>query len=299
MLMIVMWRTGMISSIYPTRGQHPSDNLATMKHILLPTDLSACALNAAAFAFDLFGTSDTKYTLLHAYYAVGFNDPFLPEVPAAIQRSSQEELEEFSKRCLALRPGERPNLTRVVSFGALTGVVRDTCTAEDVDMIVMGTRGKSGASLFGSTTSELVKHALVPVIAVPDQWKSRPLRKILFADDHGEMDGQIVAPMMQLAVRTGATVTMAHVRRELLVEAGGEDLRAKENPLAGVPHSFVTVADDHVPEALDKLAIEGDMDMIAIIRRDLGVLDSLLHRSMARKMALHTHLPLLVMNAKV
>ncbi|MBK6882679.1 MAG: universal stress protein [Flavobacteriales bacterium] len=56
-----------------------------MARILLPTDFSEAALNASKFAFDLFGTTGNKFTLVHTFLKPSFDNALL--LASVISRS--------------------------------------------------------------------------------------------------------------------------------------------------------------------------------------------------------------------
>jgi universal stress protein A len=132
-------------------------------HILAPTDFSASAIQAVTAAFELAQTFGAKLSLLHVI-----------EVPAyAIEVALPlEALERDARRELALLLPEAEaahmDVTRLVDVGVPYQKIVETATAEQVDLIVMATHGRTGLShlVLGSVAERMVRLAPCPVLTI-------------------------------------------------------------------------------------------------------------------------------------
>jgi nucleotide-binding universal stress UspA family protein len=132
-------------------------------HILAPTDFSASAIQAVTAAFELAQTFGAKLSLLHVI-----------EVPAyAIEVALPlEALERDARRELALLLPEAEaahmDMTRLVDVGVPYQKIVETATAEQVDLIVMATHGRTGLShlVLGSVAERMVRLAPCPVLTI-------------------------------------------------------------------------------------------------------------------------------------
>jgi universal stress protein A len=138
-------------------------------HILVPTDGSAGSDAAAAYACDLAVTLGARVTLLHVFTA--------PTVllPDAVYAATAEELRPLEEACVnklrALAAAlERPGLVLDVEAveGTPTDRIIETAKLRLVDLIVMGTHGRTGLShlLLGSVAERVVRSAPCPVLTV-------------------------------------------------------------------------------------------------------------------------------------
>jgi len=132
-------------------------------HILAPTDFSASAIQAVTAAFELAQTFGAKLSLLHVI-----------EVPAyAIEVALPlEALERDARRELALLLPEAEaaymDVTRLVDVGVPYQKIVETATAEQVDLIVMATHGRTGLVhlVLGSVAERIVRLAPCPVLTI-------------------------------------------------------------------------------------------------------------------------------------
>ena len=264
-----------------------------MAHILLPTDFSHTSLNAAMFAFDLFGVAGNRYTLLHTYLKPAFDNALLPRIGDGMEREAVNGLKRFERKCRQY--AGKVYLARVASQKQITDLLNDLDSHKGADMIVMGTQGEGNYGLVGSNTNAVVLGANVPVITVPSQWTSLPISRIMLAHDGGRMDRKTLKPLIDLAKRTNAEVVLAHVRDNIVAYDKRADRKQIAEIFADVPHSFVTVQGDEVMTTIDGLARQGRIQLLAVIHRQKGFWEDLFHASKAKRMALHTTMPLLVL----
>ncbi|MBK9149199.1 MAG: universal stress protein [Flavobacteriales bacterium] len=266
-----------------------------MMHILLPTDFSEGSLNACAYAFELFGSDSTAYTLVHTYL-----DP-LPGYAAMVDMSSAqyaaavEGLAHFTERLRKSKGGTHVVVNTQAIYGVLTSSLRSVCEESGVDMIVMGTQGAAGSAVFGSSASAVARTSLVPVLIVPKEASYKGLRHVLLADDHVRVEPFALRPLVQLARRSTASITIAHVVRKETDVPDARVMADYEETFAGVAHMFTSVEGNDVALALSEVAERENMDLVAVLHRHVGFLESLFHGSVAKHLAMHASVPLLVL----
>jgi nucleotide-binding universal stress UspA family protein len=132
-------------------------------YILTPTDFSAPTNQTVTAAYTLAQTFGAKLSLLHVI-----------EVPAyAIEVSLPlEDLERDARRELArLLPeadAAHVGVTRLVEVGVPYQKILETATAEQVDLIVMATHGRTGLShlILGSVAEHVVRLVPCPVLTI-------------------------------------------------------------------------------------------------------------------------------------
>jgi nucleotide-binding universal stress UspA family protein len=134
--------------------------------ILVPTDGSECADAAATEAVDLAATFEAA---LHVVYVVDV--AALPStidvgyVSEALEDAGEEAIERVRDRAAAA--GVEDVETEVV-YGTPHRSILQYADEADVDLIVMGTHGRSGLEryLLGSVTEKVVRTADAPVLTV-------------------------------------------------------------------------------------------------------------------------------------
>lgn len=159
-----------------------------MKNILLPTDFSQNSWNAMRYALEFFKNETCKFHLLNTYtpalYGVTsvVNAPGMETTSDTAAELSQEGLEATLDRLRDTYRNPDHTFTTLSAFNTLPGEVLEICESKRIDMVVMGTRGASGAKAFflGSNTVHVIRKAIVPVLGVPDGYRFKPIHNILF-----------------------------------------------------------------------------------------------------------------------
>ncbi|HLV45653.1 MAG TPA: universal stress protein [Flavobacterium sp.] len=159
-----------------------------MKKILVPTDFSEQAGRALKTAASIARKTGSELILLHiidlpqeAMDAVkpGFD---VPEI-IFFKNSAEARLSQTS-----LSP-ELNGLTvsQVLRLGRTFDLVNEVATANDVDLIVMGSHGASGFKevFIGSNTEKVVRTSEIPVLVIKNEETLTSFNKVVFAVDLG------------------------------------------------------------------------------------------------------------------
>lgn len=264
-----------------------------MARILLPTDFSENAHQSAEYAVRLFGTTDHRYLMFHAYADMGLSNPMLAGMAAEVVASAKDDLERAAER-LRASTGAYGIESRMVN-GPTSMAVRTIMRKEGADLVVMGRRGMAGASFFGSNTTDTIRNGDIAVLAVPEAHAAQPPGTILLASDDAEITPESLAPLRLLAQAAGSAVTVVHVTQANPSDDAPWRSKLADEALAGIPVSFTTHPGEEVAAAIaDAAAVQG-AGMIAVLHRQRGFLDRLFSPSIARKLALESPLPLLVL----
>ncbi|MFB6122935.1 MAG: universal stress protein [Haloferacaceae archaeon] len=137
-------------------------------NVLVPTDGSECANAAVDHALTLAERFDAT---LHALYVVDVRATHhsAPELGMEQIRESLEAQGEEATEYVASRARERGvNTVEAVEEGTPEDVIEEYVDTHDVDVVVMGTHGRTGLDRFllGSVTERIVRTSDVPVLTV-------------------------------------------------------------------------------------------------------------------------------------
>ncbi len=139
--------------------------------LLIATDFSESSRTALDFAARLGRQSRAELHVMHA------QDPLL--AAAAKERGydlaaeAQEELQRFVAQTPAAAASINGRTPRYhVHVGSAVDAILTVARREQIDLIVVGSRGISGAErlIFGSTTEGLLRRSELSVFVIPDRW---------------------------------------------------------------------------------------------------------------------------------
>lgn len=276
-----------------------------MKTIIVPTDFSATAYNAARYALGLaqqMGT--TRIVLYHAYELI----VPIPDVPTSIPMVDQNDLRQASLEGLETMKAElAAELPAgvVMDYRAdnqlLSANIDQMVKEEDAQLIVMGTTGGSQLQeiLIGSNTIDVVKHTSCPVIVVPAKAKFAPIRKIVFACDFKKVGTSTpIYPLKNLLNVFKAELHVINIDKEnkgLSADTPAESLLL-DTLLTGYHPVYHFVDHSNVVQGIMEFADKEQADLILAIPRKHGLFEGLFKRSRTAQLAFHTHIPLLAIH---
>ncbi|MGA1465721.1 MAG: hypothetical protein DA446_03660 [Bacteroidetes bacterium] len=186
-----------------------------MKKFLVPvdfSDLSLVAIEAAKKMASLFGGyvsfihSHIPITELDEPYALGVSTNVYQNFEE-IQASLESRLRELSRQYL---DEEVRGDVKVVAGNPAQSVIYE---AENADMIVMSTHGRTGFKRFllGSVAEKILRMAPVPVLIVEPESNLGNLDKILVTTDFSE-NSEFAFPLaLEIAQKSSSELTLLHV----------------------------------------------------------------------------------------
>jgi len=164
-----------------------------MKTILVPTDLSSNANNALAFADSIAKSQKAKIVLLYVYVpTIGKYNSISGLIAEEIVTAKKQALRKMEKIAEKYISGK-------YSIAIEVHDPVDTIVAEAIkikaDLIVMGTHGATGLKklLFGSNTAKVIAHAKTPVLAVPQRYRPKKIKKVICTSDLNGLGKEIKA----------------------------------------------------------------------------------------------------------
>lgn len=150
--------------------------MSEIKRMLVPTDFSPASDIAFMYAIDMAARQGCSVHLLHviddASFATAYPDGFYVELPglrAQLTDEATSRLKEMAAKCET----ERTPATFEVTVGRPARVIAETATSRGIDLIVMGTHGRSGFAhlVLGSVAERLLRIAPCAVLTVRDTSK--------------------------------------------------------------------------------------------------------------------------------
>lgn len=283
-----------------------------MKTILIPTDFSLAANNAAHYALQLGKGIKAGLKLCYAI-TLPVERPMGQQVTwplmdySSLQKEANEELKKISaeletKAGLPVHPDtDQPPVHYAAEIGSVTEVIKLMVDREKVNLVVMGTSGAGLLSRFflGSSSRELMDHAHFPILLVPPGAVFKGIRKIAFATDLSKGDIALIHTLSIFARAFNAEILIVHITPagpdqgldQEKTDAFLNEVTCKVNyPKIYYRH----VKDMNVDDGLNWLTEHVTIDLLAMVHRKQHFIQRIFEGSRTKKMAGHLKLPLLV-----
>ncbi|MDR6782781.1 nucleotide-binding universal stress UspA family protein [Pedobacter africanus] len=283
-----------------------------MKKILMPTDFSVPAENAAHYALQLAKVLKADVILCNAY-RVPAEAPMAAQVAWPLVDSSQIAQEvsgnldnmvrELSAGACTTEAGEYcPELTYESAKGSVCEVVSALVKKRKIDLVVMGMAGAGSVTqlVLGSNTREMIDKADFPLLLVPYEAAFKKIRKIVFVTDLDEDELEAVTELTHFAASLNAQIVIVHITSRAVKLEGKLHKEMEEFfqsicsrvDYPAIKYEYVWNID--VDNGLDWLAEQKDVDIIAMAHHAHNLLYKLFIGSHTHKLSRHTKIPLLV-----
>ncbi|HEX5171890.1 MAG TPA: universal stress protein [Cyclobacteriaceae bacterium] len=156
-----------------------------MKKILVPCDFSDQAVAAFRVALDIAKQSGGEVNLINIIEVPIMHDtvlmPTLNFEEALFKEMEANAKKQFEKLKVKFAKDFRKVKT-IVTYGITAVSILNHIEENNIDMVVMGTKGASGLSelLIGSNAEKVVRRSPVPVLVVKKYVKLSSLKRIVF-----------------------------------------------------------------------------------------------------------------------
>jgi universal stress protein A len=146
--------------------------MGEIKKILLATDFSDNSKWALSYALSFAQKYDAKLYILHVIqqpiYPLGMYAEISFDAMDKFNRNVSEVTEREMKNLCETGLGEFKNYESLILSGTPFLEILRTAKEKEVDLIVVGTHGRTGLDhvLFGSTAEKVVRKAPCPVLSV-------------------------------------------------------------------------------------------------------------------------------------
>lgn len=283
-----------------------------MKKILVPTDFSVPAENAARYALGLAKEMKADIIICNAF-KVPTEAPMAAQVAwplmnyAELQQEVTTELDSLvkslsSQSCLAEEAEYCPDLTYESRVGSVFEVVSSMVRKEKIDLVVMGIAGANGFTqlILGSNTREMVERADFPVLLVPFEAGFKKIEKIVFASNLSKDELEPLQVLSGFAAELNAKIIIAHItnkevdpdgKQQHEIDEFFQQVIAEVN-FPDIKYEYLWNVD--VDNGLDWIAEEKNVDMVVLSHHQHHLLHRMFVGSHTQKLSRHIKVPLLV-----
>ena len=267
-----------------------------MKKIIIATDYSAEAENAADFAaavaaeqgheLILFNVSEISIHVLNGRVSGNAIDEMLEIYHTNLRKAAE-----------ALSKKYNVKVTPHLATGNFYGSLVDCINQFEADAVIMGMAGKSvEQDLLGNTTTFAIHRLQLPILAIPITTKYHGIHKILFACDMEKgVPDKVLENVHEIATTFGAAVEVFYVKDKIeeLAEAQETEHASIDKAFTGINYYYKNLQSHKIINAIQDEIMETNADLLIMAPYKYGFWDSIVHRSKTRMMASGNNVPLL------
>ncbi|TJY35782.1 universal stress protein [Pontimicrobium aquaticum] len=276
-----------------------------MRKILVPIDFSENAMNALKYALELFKYERSDFFIMHAYQDEIYANPSLlkkqtlDQVTQEVSNKSQQQLEEALNKVKEISPNPRHVYNIISANEMLLDEADRIVDEENIDIIVMGTRGETNDKklIFGSHTLQVLKYVQCPVLAIPENYKYTQPKRVLFPTNYMiPYKRRELKLLCEMVTPYRATIDMLYISKNSKLSLRQEDNKQfiKEGLCKNILN-FLTINKKTIANTIYKYITENKMDMLVMVNTRQSFLESILFQSTIDNISLHIDIPFLTL----
>ena len=272
-----------------------------MRRILLPTDFSNNAWRAALYALNFFKQENCIFYFLNSVALTpnmlsNLSDKLIKEISTV----ATQELLDLKKLAETYKANPKHKFETILSTQDLYKAVGYTCETHNIDLVVMGTKGATGAKafFFGSKTVNVIMSIKkCPVLLIPEAFDFVTPKQIAFPTDSNRFYNlKEIKPLKSLADLYKPKIRIVHITEEKeLSKVQTFNLRMLKIYFKNYDFSLHCM-----PKYAEKAKeindfIEAlDIDVLAMVRYKHSFIEKIINEPVIEALGFHCKIPFLV-----
>jgi nucleotide-binding universal stress UspA family protein len=276
-----------------------------MLSILLPTDFSENSMNAIKYALEFFKYQRTTFYFMHAYQNEFYDHDELSsrevfnDVLDNIRNESHKNLKDLIDNVKKIAPNPRFTYHTISAYNTLVEEANLIAEAKNIDLIVMGTKGKSDERhiVFGSKTFQVLKYVACPVLAIPSNYTNTQPKRILFPTDYMMSYKRRELKLLSILAKSyRSSIDILHVSTSHKLSIRQEDNKDFiTNVLSENEVNFHHEDSRKIADTIKTYIKDKNIEMITMVNTQHSFLEDMLFPSNIDKVSLGLTIPLLAM----
>lgn len=275
-----------------------------MNTLLVLVDHSYSAFNAARYALSFAGSFDNcKVILYNSFNYLADSASEKAYVSAGLESLKEQSIEQMADLEISLEPFRKPGtlIETIVDDRQLALAVSEISRDRKVDLTIAGSKNRSpaGMLLIGSRITDLFKDFESPILVIPSTYIYEPVMCAVLATDLENVEKlpQSLINKFITDYRCRLLVLNVNPREE-------EHRAAEQIQSIGKLHRLLEpnrpdyhyTSHHDVSEEIRIFSEEQHAGLIIIIHKEHSFLHKLFNRSVEKEMAMHSHVPVLILS---
>jgi len=257
-----------------------------MYKVIIPVDFSETSLNAARYTAKMLAGRDNVVIILYHNYESADD--------ADVSNNYQESLKkEF------LKSGVKNVQCEHDMGGDLVSNISRLAQTVKATLIIMGITGKSAIrqAMFGSNTLKLIDRNMYPVMIVPPDASYTGIDNVAFASDFKNVEAVTPALLINSVLEIfSPKLHIVNVNKDTYVSLPAE-IETEKQKLLKMFKGFTTecyfISKYDFYEAIDTFVKDYKIDLLITVPRHQSNSTSIFKSTHTKKLAYHSHIPIL------
>jgi len=276
-----------------------------MKKILVPIDFTITSENAFVYALEMAKLYKAKLILLHTFELPLVDSQVVPinyaEMYESLETANSDSFKNELKKLKTIakeRDADTISINHILKNGELLECIKEVVSQENIDFVVMGTKGASGwlESFIGTNTCSVISDVWVPVLSVSHETQFHKLDTIGFTTRYKEDEIHALNEVLSFAKKMKAKVKCLYVKTPDSEQRGEainywESLFEDEKDL-----EFFIIPSEDVEATIEDFITHQNIDLLAMVAHRKNFFTRLFTTSTTQKMSQHSKTPILALH---
>lgn len=269
-------------------------------NILFPTDFSDNAWSAAVYALHLYKETECKFYFLHSTkMTVSTMSNFSNKLLKVMSDNALKELNDLKTMAENSNANANHEFEIILSTQDLQTAIEFSIHNISIDLIVIGTKGSSGAKgfLLGSHTVSIIKKIKnCPILIVPDEFDFVEPTQIAFPTDFNHLYGEEILVIKRLAELYNSKIRVLHINEEDKLSHQQEyNLELLKTYLKNYACSFHWMPDyAKKTQEINDFIEELNINILVLINYKHSILEKIIKEPVIKKIGFKPIVPVLV-----
>ncbi|MBJ7881130.1 universal stress protein [Gelidibacter salicanalis] len=273
-----------------------------MRHqILVPTDFSDNAWSAALYALKLYANKPCTFYFSHAWTFLnsGSRTHISQSYIEPLIENAKEQLEAVKEKAKLESTSSDHEFETIFSYGSLMDSIEFANKEHNIDLVVMGTKGATGAKkiFLGSNAVTVInKVRRAPLLLVPKKCTFETPKKILFPTAFTRFFGEEIMRVKQLAELHESTIDILHInKKDTLSDIQNSNLESLKTSLKDFEFNFNWMPDYNTKaHAITDFIKDNDINILTMINYEHSFIENLIKEPVIKKLGFHSRIPFMV-----
>ena len=269
-----------------------------IERILIPIDYSMNASMAVKYGVFIAQKINAEVLLFHSFHTpIDQTEEIF--VLDKVRKGEDQKMGDFILRTKQ-EFGDVISITGRVEYGPAENWICKIVKFNDVDLIVMGTKGQTNSfsSVFGSVASHTINDVKCSVLVIPQEVFEFNISEVMFATDyHLTKENNHSEAMVNLLRKFDPTIDIVNFKEDHYPQQTLSKEELKTNDMfEGFRNSMHFIEEKDVEKGIFDFVEMNNCDLIVVLTKHYNIWQRIFHKSLAKKIALHSKIPLFVIH---
>jgi len=278
-----------------------------MRKVLVTTDLSKNAKAGLRFAIQLAAQSPVALTFFYTYHLMkptSWSDTVFSAYKKSEAAKNQKKLDQYVNSIYKNKGLVPKNIKYVVKEAIMAdSAIREYALNNNFDYICISKQGAGYLKkILGTTTSSLINFSTVPVIVVPNNYRTKNIKNLLYFTDLDNLDKEL-KKVVSFANPIGAKVKLLHFNYPFEISHKKAEMEeaVKKYPKSSIDSRFIDCdsTDSVISKINESAALLKPSMLIMFTKQNRSFVEKIFYGSKSESYAFSAKIPLLIFNKTV